>query len=183
MNWIISLWLALLSTPAEAEALRETAPTYLTRWSASQHLGAARFAEVAFDIDAATLLAVAYHESRFRIGAQTQEPPDSRGARVSCGVMTPAPQRRCSDLNLTLLGGYLAGAAHLRQWIDICHAKDRWRHDVRDVEIQSCALWAYAGGLGFREHCAKGAELAGCGAVKKFEEGAERIRRALVKAR
>lgn len=179
MNWIISLWLALLSTPAEAEALRETAPAYLSLWSASQHLGAARFAAVRFDVDAAILLAVAYHESRFLIGVRTREPPDAGGSRVSCGVMTPVPKRRCSALELTLLGGYLSGAKHLRQWMDVCHAKEHWRHDVRDAEILHCALWAYAGGSGFRGSCVSHSGLSGCGAVEQFEERARVIRRVL----
>lgn len=179
VHWLISLWLALLSTPKEAEALRVTAPTYLTLWSAAQHLGAARFAAVSYDVDAATLLAIAHHESRFFIGTRTREPPDAGGARVSCGVMTPVPKRRCDSSDLTLLGGYLSGAAHLRQWMDVCHAKARWQPDVRDAEILHCALWSYTGGSGFRSHCAKRRVLPGCQAVRQFEERARAIRRAL----
>jgi hypothetical protein len=173
------LWLTLLSTPAEAEALRATAPTYLSLWSAAQHLGAARFAAVRFDVDPPTLLAIAYHESRFAIGTQTREPSDAGGDRVSCGVMTPVPKRRCDVLDLSLLGGYLAGAAHLRQWMDLCHARGRWRRDARDGEILRCALWAYTGGLGFRGSCAKRGKLSGCGAVQQFEDRARLIRRVL----
>jgi hypothetical protein len=178
MNWIISLWLALQSTPAEAEALRTSAPAYLTLWSATQHLGAARVAGGHFDVDVATILAIAHHESRFISDTQTQEPPDSGGSRVSCGVMTPVPKRHCDDLELTLLGGYLAGAAHLRQWMDICHSMD-WKHDVDDMEILRCAMWSYAGGPGFRGRCARHRNLPGCGAVQQFEERARVIRRAL----
>jgi hypothetical protein len=159
MNWIISLWLALQSTPAEAEALRTSAPTCLTLWSATQHLGAARVAGGHFDVDVATILAIAHHESRFIIDTQTQEPTDSGGSRVSCGVMTPMPKRHCDDLELTLLGGYLAGAAHLRQWMDICHSTDHWKHDVDDMEILRCA-----------RRCSRHRNLPGCGAVQQFEE-------------
>ena len=176
MHWILSLWLALQSTPAEAEALRSTAPAYLSRWSATQHLGAARLAAVRFDVDAAMILAIAYHESRFVVGTRTREP----GGRVSCGVMTPVPQRRCSADELTVLGGYMAGATHLRAWIDVCHAADRWQHDVADEEIRSCALWAYAGGRGFRAYCAaRRGRPRGCDAEKQVRRMAVRIRRAL----
>lgn len=176
MNWILSLWLALQSTPAEAEALRATAPAYLSRWSAAQHLGAARLAATRFDVDVATILAIAYHESRFVIATRTREP----GGRVSCGVMTPVPQRRCSVDELTVLGGYRAGAIHLRAWIDACHAADRWQHDVDDEEIRSCALWAYAGGRGFRAYCSsRSGRPRGCDAVVQFRRMAVRIRRNL----
>jgi soluble lytic murein transglycosylase-like protein len=183
MSWIISLWLALQSTTAEAEALRSTAPAYLTPWSAGQHLGAARIAAASYDVDAAAILAIAYHESRFFVGTRTHEPPDSGGPRVSCGVMTPVPKRYCDAQDLTLLGGYQAGAAHLRQWMDVCHAMDRWKHDVHDVEILRCALWAYAGGSGFRKRCAARGNLPGCGAVRQFEERARVIRQVLGVAR
>jgi hypothetical protein len=176
MNWILSLWLALQSTPAEAEALRTIAPAYLSQWSAAQHLGAARLAATRFDVDVATILAIAYHESRFEITTHTREP----GGRFSCGVMTPVPKRRCNEDELTMLGGYIAGAIHLRAWIDACHAADLWRHDVDDEEIRSCALWAYAGGRGFRAYCAaRGGQLQGCDVVGQFKRMAVRIRTAL----
>jgi hypothetical protein len=175
MNWIIALWLSLQSTPAEAQALQETAPLYLTQTSASQHLGAARVVGEKYDIDPTVLLSVAYHESRFVVGLRTRE----IGGRVSCGVMTPIPQARCAPEELTLLGGYLAGAAHLRAWIDVCHAVDHWRHDVNDAVIRRCALWAYAGGRGFRAFCETHPHRPGCDAVTKFEERARLIRQSL----
>ena len=179
MTLLISLWLALQSTPSEARALQETAPTYLTQATAAQHLGAARIRGARYGIDPALLLSVAYHESRFVVDLRTHESHD----RVSCGVMTPVPQERCSPEDLTLLGGYRAGAAHLRVWIDVCHAVDHWQHDVNDEAILQCALWAYAGGLRFRAHCAADREKPGCDAVEKFEERARMIRRALEDAR
>ncbi len=175
MTWFITLWLSLQSTPAEARALQGTAPTYLTLASASQHLGAARIAAAQYALDPVLLLSIAHHESRFVVALRTRE---SLG-RVSCGVMTPIPQERCSAEDLTLLGGYLAGAAHLRAWFDACHASDRWQHDVDDEAIRRCALWAYAGGRGFRAFCRARPGQAGCDAVEKFEERARLIRRAL----
>lgn len=176
MTWLVILWLGLWSHPGEAQALRSVASSYLTAASAGQHLGAARAAAALHGVDAPTLLAIAYHESRFAAGTRTREP----GGRVSCGVMTPVPQRRCGQADLTVLGGYLAGAAHLRQWTDACHAADHWRHDVDDQAIRSCALWAYAGGRGFRAFCrARGGRARGCDAVDRFEAMARRIRSAL----
>lgn len=175
MNWLIALWLACQSTTTEARALQETAPTYLSQESAAQHLGAARVAGGRYGVDPAVLLSVAYHESRFVIDQRTRE----SGGRVSCGVMTPTPQERCNAGELTLLGGYLAGALHLRTWIDVCHAADHWRHDVDDEGIRRCALWAYAGGRGFRAFCEAHPGRQGCDAVAKFEGRARMIRRAL----
>lgn len=180
MTWVAILWLGLWSSPGEVEALRALAPGYLTASSAGEHLGAARAAAAARGVDAAALLAIAYHESRFEARTRTREPGD----RVSCGVMTPEPRHGCAPGDLTVLGGYLAGAEHLRRWMDACHAADGWRHDVDDEAIQSCALWAYAGGRGFRAFCAaRGSRPRGCDAVARFEAMAGRIRRALEAAR
>jgi hypothetical protein len=183
VSLLVSLWLAMQSTPAEVQAFRDTAPDYLTPWSASQHLGAARVAADRYGVDYPTLLAIAHHESRFVVRSRTREPSDAGGPRVSCGVMTPVPKRSCADQELTVLGGYLAGASHLRTWMDACHASDRWRHDVHDREILRCALWAYAGGRGFRAFCQAHEGRAGCDAVGRFEQMAQVIRRVLGAAR
>jgi len=175
MNWFLSLWLACQSTPAEAQGLQETAPAYLTQASAAQHLGAARIAGGWYNVDPVMLLSMTHHESRFVVDLQTPE----SGGRVSCGVMTPEPKERCEATELTLLGGYLAGAAHLRTWIDVCQAADHGRHDTDDEVIQRCALWAYAGGRHFHAYCVAHPGRAGCDAVDKFEERARIIRRAL----
>lgn len=175
MNWLISIWLACQSTPAEARAFQETAPAYLTQDSAAQHLGAARIAGARYGIDPGVLLSVAYHESRFVVDQRTPE----SGGRVSCGVMSPTPQSRCDGAELTLLGGYFAGAAHLRTWIDMCQEADQWRHDIDDEVIRRCALWSYAGGRHFRAFCEAHPRRAGCDAVAKFEGRAWMIRRAL----
>jgi hypothetical protein len=175
MHWFLSFWLACQSTSTEVRALQKTAPTYLTLVSAAQHLGAARVAGARYGVDPAVLLSVAYHESRFVVDQRTSE----SGGRVSCGVMTPTPQARCDRAELTLLGGYLAGAAHLRTWIDVCQSLDQGRHDVDDEVIQRCALWAYAGGRSFRASCESRPGRPGCDAVDKFEGRARRIRQAL----
>lgn len=175
MHWFLSLWLTCQATPAEARGLQETAPAYLTQTSAAQHLGAARLAGRRYNVDPAVLLSVAYHESRFVVDLRTRE----SGGRVSCGVMTPTPKARCDRSELTLLGGYLAGAAHLRTWIDVCQAVDHGRHDMDDEVIQRCALWAYVGGRLFHAICAAQPGRAGCDAVGKFEDRARMIRRAL----
>lgn len=174
-NWLIALWLAIQSTPAEVRAFRAVAPTYLSSSSAALHLGAARVAGARYGIDPAVLLSIAYHESRFVSNLETRE----SGGRVSCGVMTPVPRARCRPEELTPLGGYLAGARHLRAWIDVCHAADHWRHDVDDEAVRRCALWAYAGGLTFRAFCEARPGKPGCDAVAKFEGRAREIRVAL----
>ncbi len=178
-SWLLALWLAFQSTPPEAEALRATAPAYLTRVTAAQHLGAARVSGARYGIKTARLLSIAYHESNYVVDLRQREP----GHRVSCGVMTPVAKERCDADELTLLGGYLAGAAHLREWVDTCHALDRWRHDVDDEVVQQCALWAYAGGLGFRGFCRAHPGHRGCDAVAKFNDQARQIERALGDAR
>jgi len=132
MTILFAILLALVGEPtaSEAEALRHTAPEYLTLEAAGAHLRAARAAGLAHRVPAELLLSIAWHESRYTPRTQTPEP----GGRVSCGVLTPMPQRRCSRADLTMLGGYDAGAAHLRVWLDVCGGSTR------------CALLSYAGG-------------------------------------
>ncbi len=146
---------AFCATPAEADALRATAPAYLTVESAAEHIRAAREAALVTGTDPALLLAIAWHESRYDPRVVTREP----GHRVSCGVMTPVPKRGCRGDELTLEGGYLAGARHLREWLDI-------RHSLRRAVV------AYAG-AGWR------AEKFG----REMIARAARIRRALADAR
>jgi hypothetical protein len=96
---------------ADVEALRASAPSYLTTDTARDHLAAARLAALLEHEDASTLLAVAWHESRYTSNVATREP----GARWSCGVMTPVPHAEpCVDRSL--LEQYLEGAAHLHEW-------------------------------------------------------------------
>ncbi len=168
MNWLVALWLALQSTPAESTAFRSTAPAYLTSAQAIEHLGAARIAGARYNVDPALLLSIAMHESNYRVRTVTIEP----GHRVSCGVMTPTPQARCSLGELTAIGGYAAGAAHLRVWLDVCR-ENSW-----------CALTAYAGGRGLVRACSHGTRIVrpgvdACEVVYQFRHRAAVIRRAL----
>ena len=58
--------------------------------------------------------------------------------------MTPEPHAApCSPDELTVLGGYLDGARHLRAWLDICGGNE------------TCALRAYAGGSGLARACVR----------------------------
>lgn len=169
MTWFLALLLTVLASPSEhaIAGLRATAPDYLTTHSASGHLVAARAAGAAHGVSASVLLAIAWHESRYVTSEVTPEP----GGRVSCGVMTPTPQRRCRPWELTLLGGYDAGARHLKVWLDLCAGRMR------------CALLAYAGGFGLVRACAAGPWIVDgrdlCEVADQVLERALWIRRAL----
>lgn len=124
----LALSAILLASPAEAEALRDTAPAYLTVETAAENLLWARIAGAVTDTDPALLLAIAWHESRYIPTVRTREPggkarDTGRLVRVrwSCGVMTPTPNERCHPSELVMFGGYLAGARHLREWMSIRH--------------------------------------------------------------
>lgn len=132
MSILIALLTALgLARADDSDALRQTAPTYLTVEDARVHLAAAQLAADARGVPAELLLSIAWHESRYVADARTREPGD----RWSCGVMTPEPHAgECRPEELTVLGGYLAGATHLRVWLDACGG---------DV---ACAERGYAGG-------------------------------------
>lgn len=142
---LLAIMSALIITDADAEALRRTAPQYLTVETARLNLVAARAAAGIVGVDADDLLSVAHHESRY---TETKVQDEGTGpwwrprdpvarwspVRVSCGIMTPAPKPACEPWELEMAGGYLAGARHLREWIDLCRG-DRL-----------CALNGYAGG-------------------------------------
>jgi hypothetical protein len=134
----ILLFLANDTSYAEARALQRTAIAHLTPETAYLHLKAARLAGSRYQIRPELLLAIARHESNYNITTQTPEP----GHRVSCGVMTPVPKRRCTPSDLSLYGGYYAGAAHLRVWMNHCNGSE------------ICALLSYAGGQGLYRVCA-----------------------------
>jgi len=135
------LTLAGVVRQEDADALRQTAPTYLTTASAAEHLAAARWAGNAHHVAPALLLAIAWHESRYEPRARTREP----GGRWSCGVMTPEPHAgACTEVELDMVGGYLNGARHLRTWLDLCGGDE------------TCALRAYAGGFALVRACASG---------------------------
>lgn len=143
MSTIIVVFLTMLRLlgSGEADALRQTAPDYLTTDDAAVHLGAAQAAAEAADVPVELLLSVAWHESRYKPDARTREP----GGRWSCGVMTPEPHvGGCTPDELTVLGGYLNGARHLRTWLDLCHGNE------------TCALRSYVGGGGLAHACVAG---------------------------
>jgi len=118
--------------------LQRAFPSYLTFETAEVHLIAARAAGVSRGIDSRLLLSIAAHESNFRADVRT---PETRG-RQSCGVMTPEPKVRCSRTDLTLVGGYDAGAAHLAEWRKFYRGRD--------------LVLAYAGGGGLVTACHHG---------------------------
>lgn len=112
--------------------LHASAPEYLTLESAGEHCDAADLAALITGTDAADLLSIAWHESRYQRTAITPEP----GGRFSCGVMTPAPiydRAACEAATMSLVAGYLAGALHLREWLIVCRGN------------RACALRGYAG--------------------------------------
>lgn len=128
-------------TDGDGEALYSTARgTYLTRESAGEHVLAARVAAFAYGVDADLLLSIAHHESRYDISEVTWEPPapkdPKRRPRWSCGVMTPKPmhdRKLCLENTRSALAGYMAGAEHLREWLQLCN---------QNVD---CALRGYGG--------------------------------------
>lgn len=158
---LLAAIVSLFVSAQDAEALRRTAPHYLTASSAEQHLAAARVAELATGVDADLLLSVAWHESRFGPTVVTAEP----GGLVSCGVMTPVPKKRCHAHELTLGGGYLAGALHLRGWFDACRGSQR------------CALQGYAGGFALIRVCFNAPNDRRCAIADVFLDRAAWIRR------
>ncbi len=142
MNLIVALLLhGLTPAPAETLAFQATDPQHLTTDVAAEHLTAARFAGLMYDVDPAILLGIAWHESHYT-NAITKEP----GHRVSCGPMTPVPHRGyCSADELSTIGGYLIGAKHLRMWMD----HTRCGGQVR------CGLTSYVGGGGLVRVCTR----------------------------
>lgn len=138
MTVILYLWLSFFAplSAQEVEHLRALFPAYLTTTSASENLLAAQAAALLTGEDPSVLLSIAFHESNFIPTTRTPEP----GNRVSCGVLTPVPQGRCSRWELTLLGGYESGAQHLALW--------RRYYKGRSV------LLAYAGGGVLARSCA-----------------------------
>lgn len=159
----LALLLSLLPAPADAEALRVTAPQYLTAETAPTHLALARAASVAAGVDPDLVLSIAWFESRYRARTVTAEP---RG-KTSCGVMTPIPRRRC--VAPSLAAGYLEGALHLRQWLDACRGSI------------VCALRGYAGGYALIRACRAGPYFADRGGRSVnicVRAAGERLRRA-----
>lgn len=162
---IVSVFVA----PVDADALRSTAPTHLASVDAARpHIAAAVVVGFATRTRWSALLAIADHESNYQLDAITPEP----GGRFSCGVMTPVPlasRRACSAATAGVGAGYLAGAAHLREWLDMCRGNER------------CALRGYAGAWTLR---CDGVDAATrpCMAARWFEARARQIEHAFARA-
>ena len=154
---LLAILLSLLCSPAAADRLRLTAPDYLSPELARTHLVSAAAAGVLTGQDPSTLLAIAYHESRYTMATT----PES-GGRVSCGVMTPEPVSACQ--RSTLAGSYLAGARHLREWATAA------RGDMR------IALTGYAGGWVLIRACAVDRGRQGCAHYAHIAARASAIR-------
>jgi soluble lytic murein transglycosylase-like protein len=139
---LLALWLGAADpSAAQVEALRAAVPeAAATHESMREHVGAARLAGQLYGVDPYKLLAIAWHESGFKAKTVTHEPRH----RVSCGPMTPVPKRHCTVDELTVMGGYLAGAEHYRTWLDACGGSEY------------CADLAYAGGKVSVATCRRG---------------------------
>jgi hypothetical protein len=144
MSTLIAFLLTLCgaSRQAEANALRQTAPTYLeSDLVAAAHLAGSTYAGDAFSVDPAVLLAIAYRESRYTLGVVGRE---VRGRRA-CGLMQPM-MHDDTCRKQTVVEGYLEGASHLRTWLDT----KTCRGDLH------CALLGYGGGYALIRGCAAG---------------------------
>jgi hypothetical protein len=126
------------TSDADAEGLHRFAPQDVTVEQAREHVWAARVAAATYDLDPDELLSVSWHESRFVPNVVSHEP----SGRVSCGVMTPVPQQPPCPIE-PLVGQYLAGAGHLREWYDAARG-NRW-----------AALVGLAGGYALVALCTK----------------------------
>lgn len=123
---IIVALLVNFVSPTYAEGLRSTAPGYLTTETAREHVAAAFVAGAITDTEPSILLAIGHHETRYVFTEITREPPDpiTGAPRWSCGVMTPEPMTsltRCRTATVSIVAGYMAGAAHLRRWLNTRH--------------------------------------------------------------
>jgi hypothetical protein len=137
IEWLFRFAILSAST-RDAEALQRTAPEPIGIEVARENLAAARVAGFVHNVDPDLLLSVAAHESRYEADAVG---PESDG-RVSCGSMTPLPVVHC-PARQTALDGYMAGAVHLRGWIDVTSSM----HE---------ALLGYAGGYRLIRACHAG---------------------------
>jgi len=142
MSIIVVIITALLAPQSDAEALRTTAPSYLTVETARDHLFAARIAGGIYDVDPDLLLAIAWFESRYTVNVVG---PEVRG-KHACGVLQPTMERAC-DTAPTLFNGYLEGAAHVREWVRAARGN------------MATAMLGYAGGYALINACAEGEVL------------------------
>ena len=145
MQILLRIALAIFTptSDADAEALQRFAPSYVTVDTARAHVWTARVAAAAYGVDADMVLAISYHESRFTHNVVSKE----AGGRVSCGVMTPYPTKKC--VSKPLIAQYLDGTRH---WaID-------WQR-AGDVRSNREALLGYAGGYRMIHRCRLGPVL------------------------
>lgn len=145
ISYLTALFALYNPSPQDVEALRQSAPYYLTAETAEDHLVSARVAAKRYQLDADLLLSIAHHESRYVVDTVTPE----IGGKVSCGVMTPMPVKKgtCPNSEDKLQDGYLIGAAHLRGWFTACK-NNRY-----------CALLGYSGGYVLISACNRGPVL------------------------
>lgn len=143
MSIILTLLALLWPSNDRVEALRVSAPKYLTTEMAREHLTAAQVAAVQHDLEPELLLAIAYRESKYVVNAIG---PEVRG-KHACGVMQPLMWVKCQPQ--TLLGGYMEGAEHLRHWLDT----KTCRGDLK------CALLGYVGGYFLIKACSPGPRI------------------------
>lgn len=143
MQIFLRILFAILTQTSDedAEGLHRFAPNEVTVADAYEHVWSARVAAATYGVDADLLLAISWHESRYKVTARSPE----SGGRVSCGVMQPTPVASCPVASM--LDGYLAGAEHLRGWIVAMHGNEH------------AALVGYAGGYRLLAACAQGPVL------------------------
>lgn len=141
LHLLVQIYASLLSSDT-VEALRRTAPEPITYEEAAINISSARVAGFVYTLDPDYLLTIAAHESNYNAGAVTVE---IHG--VSCGVMTPEPQKKCTEQSI--LDGYLAGAKHLLGWVKGARQIDKnWNMHQ--------ALLGYAGGYVLIDACKLG---------------------------
>lgn len=143
INFLMFLAFLFQVNAADVDRLVAFAPEYLDKNRAREHLAAARVAAKHHRIDAAILLAIAFNESRYDPLVDDAKVSGSR----ACGLMS-ATQARCDPAKLTVIDGYLSGAAILRGWID---EAERPKHPYtiecrRRSSPWQCAMMGYAGG-------------------------------------
>lgn len=138
IEWLFSVIVTMTSV-SDAESLRRTASGYLDVDTARVHLAAARIAGLVHRVDSDLLLAIAWRESRYRVDAVTRE----ASGKLSCGLMMTTMPLGEPCPTQAVLDGYLAGAAHLREW-------------MRITRTQREALLGYAGGYPMIEACVDG---------------------------
>jgi hypothetical protein len=151
----------LVQDPRDVEALKRTAPSYLTNETASANLAAAQIAGAHSGIQPEILLAIAWHESRYQLGVIG---PLVRGKRA-CGLMQQIPIKGpCPEPSI--LRDYVNGAQHLAGWI---HAQ---RGDLKR------ALIGYAGGYALLDLCDRGKAPRTCTIANYHLARAKRVKRA-----